>query len=942
MAIVSPRPTGAAEGKLDVGRIADNSGAVSANPEQRQSMEIPFSAKMFYQNGLQPDWRWPWVHIGSTRRQDGWKIHLSATPDRLGALIDALVKAHQDSPFDFKVIADQGLAMMLNEGALGESQVGKCATVYPRDNQEFLDLLRRFKGFSESVGPGPKVPDDVQLGPTLFARYGGFNPVVRRDLLGQTQLLVADDTGELVPDSYSYEKTHSRFQRDFANTKWPDQIIPRKTIGPGLLTKRYLIVDTLKSTAKGSLFQALDLQAKGSPRALIIKEGRAHVLPDAQGRDICDRLKHQQKMHELAAKRGLAPACDPYFEIDGDGYLPIEFQSNDNFEIWVQQLLWARTFDAAPHGVQARILSNLIVIGRLIEDLHHIGIVHRDISPSNILVRGDETPLISDLEIAWSAGQDFVFGKGTPGFMPPEQVDGAEPAPSADIHAFAALVLYAVTGLDPRRLPRPDQSDGWTSLRKLARGLGDDLWEELSKALSPDPAKRPSLAVLRNALSISLEATNTPTPVAHPPDTAHPAPPKPVQPSTLLSTTLHAGTMALSSPALCTQPDHLWFSIPLDSNGQSGPEIRRSLNRGCAGPLYYVSQYAQQHSLSEEVTAVARSVSDWLIQNREAPDFAMPGLHFGEAGVLLALFEARAAGITDFTANDIAHLWKPILETETYWPDFTHGLAGLCVATRLFEDVLDRQKNAPAPPCNLTDQRRIWINEMLNDQNADGSWTVPAGVNGISGEIVNGFAHGVAGIAYALLTCSAGTGLEVQAQAAAERAADWLLSSANHAKDGTIHWAYSDKNPTPWTWWCHGAPGIAPLFACLFRHTGAQQYRQAALACFATIPDGFSPANLSQCHGASGIGELMLDTAELCGAPALADRAIGLAETIAARHFKGEQDVYWMVENPELASADLMVGITGILHFLLRVTSRSDDLAFPTLLPRSLLPLPNL
>lgn len=85
-----------------------------------------------------------------------------------------------------------------------------------------------------------------------------------------------------------------------------------------------------------------------------------------------------------------------------------------------------------------------------LRELHALDVVHRDLKPENVLRCGGLWKLC-DFGIAKNlrrlVTQHRTFaGHGTPGFAPPEQVDGAEAHPSADIYAFGKLLAYLLTG----------------------------------------------------------------------------------------------------------------------------------------------------------------------------------------------------------------------------------------------------------------------------------------------------------------------------------------------------------------------------------------------------------------------------------------------------------------------------------------------------------------
>ena len=125
-----------------------------------------------------------------------------------------------------------------------------------------------------------------------------------------------------------------------------------------------------------------------------------------------------------------------------------------------------------PPRVAATIMSSVLHglhAAHQTKDEHgrELGIVHRDVSPQNILVGADGTARVLDFGVAKAAGrlQTTRDGqlKGKIAYMPPEQLSGAPVTKQVDIYAASVVLWEALTG---RRL-----FDGETEAIVLARAI---------------------------------------------------------------------------------------------------------------------------------------------------------------------------------------------------------------------------------------------------------------------------------------------------------------------------------------------------------------------------------------------------------------------------------------------------------------------------------------
>jgi hypothetical protein len=131
---------------------------------------------------------------------------------------------------------------------------------------------------------------------------------------------------------------------------------------------------------------------------------------------------------------------------------------------------------------------------------HERGVLHRDLKPSNVFITVDERVKVLDFGVALALDTDpgpVTRAAGTPGYMAPEQRDGAAQDVRTDVWAAALLLLECVSGR-----PASADADIHETLREVEAPAA--VRSVLARALSPDPEHRPSTAAqLRDELAVA-------------------------------------------------------------------------------------------------------------------------------------------------------------------------------------------------------------------------------------------------------------------------------------------------------------------------------------------------------------------------------------------------------------------------------------------------------
>jgi serine/threonine protein kinase len=242
----------------------------------------------------------------------------------------------------------------------------------------------------------------------------------------------------------------------------------------------------------GAVFQAED---EALQRTVAVK-----VLPGTGAAD-------QQFLREARALSRLHhPGIVQLFDAgtdDGDAYLVLELVDGRTLSDLLRQ-------GPLPPAQVEHIGRQL---AEALAHAHELGVVHRDISPANVLVHDDGTVRLTDFGIARLAEATATVGGevwGTPAFIAPEQVAGETAGPPADIYALGLILLEALTGV--RAFPGTAREACMARLHRdpaVPVGLPAPWPGLLRQMTARDPHARPTAAAVSARLANTEQAGGT-------------------------------------------------------------------------------------------------------------------------------------------------------------------------------------------------------------------------------------------------------------------------------------------------------------------------------------------------------------------------------------------------------------------------------------------------
>ncbi|MEO8368005.1 MAG: lanthionine synthetase LanC family protein [Candidatus Solibacter sp.] len=250
------------------------------------------------------------------------------------------------------------------------------------------------------------------------------------------------------------------------------------------------------------------------------------------------------------------------------------------------------------------------------------------------------------------------------------------------------------------------------------------------------------------------------------------------------------------------------------------------------------------------------------------------------------------------------------LPTEESRLDIINGSAGTIAALL----ALHRQCGADFLLERAVEHANLLVTQA--NRGADGwSWkTVESGNRDLTG-----FAHGTAGIAWALLGAFEATGDATLREAAVEG----FRYERTHFLPEQQNWPdfRHPGKPAGAVMWCHGAPGIGFSRLRAWKVLGEDVYREEVVTAIRTTSrwlDENPQANFSLCHGRAGNAGLLLYAARELADPDLLAKARSVAEEGIDQYER--ERVPWPCGVPGGDEThDLMLGLAGIAYFYLQI-----------------------
>lgn len=820
-----------------------------------------------------------WFHCGiphnSIPRQ-GWKIHVSATPSNarevLGRVIEVLF-ARRDTNFKFAL--DMSILFLLNGKNWSRGGSGKFITIYPPDNQRFLELLDQLDAATTGLR-GPYVLSDhrYKQSGVVFYRFGGMWLYEVLNVSGEkTPMLVSPDGSEVPDERQAYPVTPA-----WATQPLPVEALQNSDEGSDLKNGRYQIDDVLNFSNSGGVYLGWDRQ---TGRKVVIKEARPCVNAMFDGYDAVAMLKKEYRLLSLLADTGVAARPVDLFPEWEHWFLVEEFIEGTTLSAYSARhnvLLRTRAEPRHYDEWYQDFRSVFIHLVRAISILHSRNIVFGDLSTNNVMVLAGQAGLkLIDFEGAYEIGVDRPSTLYTPGFISQKRLMGLAAALEDDYYSLGAVLLAYLFPVNGLFHLEPEAKQRIVAAIQKDAQIPKPVTDMVLALMDPDQARHLSPAGMISTVESA-------------PISVGPAIPAEEAPEEDYRVVLEGIVEHLCVAADYSRKDRLF---PAD------PKIfvtnPLSVAHGAAGVIYALQKVGGK---------VPQQAYEWILSHKITPDSYPPGLYMGLSGIAWSLLEIGAIG----EAEKICRLaaGSRLLDDS---PDIFYGIAGFGLTNlRFFQKTGDEFYLETARRAG----KKLLADARQHERGCHWASDTAAPL---------GFAHGPSGIGLFLLYLYLAT-QDCRFLETGQQGLEFDLSFAVGTHDSGLSWGRVSDAPSPvYPYWRYGSAGVGTALLRFHKLLGGERYRRILDRIFidtdrkyASFPGRFI--------GLAGIGDFLLDMHNFNPAKMYLESARKAGRGLM--HFKVDRHgVAFPGDMLSRLSCDYGTGSAGIALFLKRLIDKT-------------------
>ncbi|UED81663.1 class III lanthionine synthetase LanKC [Lysinibacillus sp. CD3-6] len=354
---------------------------------------------------------WKFYHVkDAILPEQGWKIHVTSLLEDSNIILEKVARLCIAKNIEFKHLKDKYSMLALNSKNANRASSGKFITIYPMNNEIFVELLEQISTTLQDFKKGPYILSDKRWkNSNVFYRYGGFKSIINE----HGKYCIKDNKGNLIEDQRNpfYQVPH--FVKDFDDYLNTINIVSDIDIAGDKRLEQYNIEKVLSFSNAGGVYLAT---RKQDYQKVIIKEARPNAGLDSEFQDALARQKIEyDALKKLESIPNVVNLIEHFQEWE-HYFLVEEFIEGIDLQKWIaQNFPLYKGSNMHSHVKAAKKI--LLQLYTLIDKMHHAGVAMGDIQPANIIITEDLTVRIIDFETAMAVKSKEKPKLATPGFV---------------------------------------------------------------------------------------------------------------------------------------------------------------------------------------------------------------------------------------------------------------------------------------------------------------------------------------------------------------------------------------------------------------------------------------------------------------------------------------------------------------------------------------------
>lgn len=826
-----------------------------------------------------------WTHVsppsGGTNRRQGWKIHVSASPENCLKILERSIQVCVDYQVPFKFLSSPAIfTRLLGKGSFREAS-GKFITIYPSDDSQFLRIMEAlYEQTSEFKGSYTLSDKPYKDSQVLFYRYGAFWGYPELSVFGHQDVRLRSPEDELVPDGRSAYFNPPEWALDPLGEKTDEN---DEWAGTTIYLKegRYRIETALHFSLTGGVYKAVDMD---TGKTVIIKEARHHTSVQPNGDDAIARLEKEHRLLTKLSGTGITPEPIDLFFDWKHLFLVEEFLPGED----LYKIITSLSIDGVDKNIYIESLQKLgVSLAYIVKVAHDHNIIVNDLSPGNIISSdAEETYKLIDLEAAWEEGVDASSENfGTIGYQSPEGVKNK----SDDLYGMSAVISSIIAPVNSLLDLEPKAMQTFLEAAEQEGRISNEMKNLLLECLDPDKESCNTASEFFNRFeNISIDSTA----VASEEDFGIT--------NTLLGETVNKTLNYIKSNMDFQRTDRLF---PAD------PEVFMtnplSVANGAAGIA---------NALFNIEGEVSDKIISWMLTREISKETYPPGLYVGLSGIAWVFWKLGQKELA-------LKLMKMAADHDLLWDlsDIYYGAAGFGLACLYF--------HKETGDAHWLEQATHVGEKLIQRKNvSDNGFHWPD----LEGNVWTGYARGASGISLFLLYLHLASG-DTQFLGAGRSALDYDLGAALELEGGLrIPRATADSIDSRHQkvyshYWSDGSTGVC---TALLRYISVLGEESDKLMLERIIVDTTRDytAFPTLFTGLAGLGNVQLDAFDFTGDPQYVSAARYITHGLLRFQIHKPEGIAFPGEQLLRISNDFGSGSAGIVCFLHRLQHAEERL----------------